>query len=262
MITVHHIPVCPFSQRLKILLALKGRADLVRFEVVDVTRPRPPELLAKTRGSTALPVLETSDGRVIRESLVIMQYLEDLVPEPPVAQRDPYRRAVENMLARLECDFTSTGYAFVMNQDRERREAMRQAMLDQFARLDAFLAEHAPRGPFLFEAFGWAEAVFTPMFQRFWFLDYYEGFELPAEERFARVRPWRDACVAHPAAQQHSREEIVKLYYDYARGAGNGALVPGRARSSFAFEPDWRTRPWPPADKYRRAASDSELGLE
>ena len=64
-----------------------------------------------------------------------------------------------------------------------------------------------------------------------------------------------------PAAQQVSREEIVKLYYDYALGAGNGSLPPGRTRSSFVFEPDFRMRPWPPADKYGQPASDRALGL-
>ena len=52
---VHHIPVCPFCQRLEILLALKGQPDAVEFRVVDITRPRDPGLLAKTRGTTALP---------------------------------------------------------------------------------------------------------------------------------------------------------------------------------------------------------------
>lgn len=258
---VHHIPVCPFSQRLEILLALKGRPDGVRFEVVDITRPRDPELLHKTRGTTALPVLELPDGRILKESLVILQYLEDVLPERPVAQRDPYRRAVENMLVRLEGEFCNQGYAFVMNRDPARRDALREGMLRQYARLDAFLCEHAPQGVFLFEDFGWAEAVFTPFFMRFWFLEYYEDFELPADPAFARVRAWRDACLAHPAAQQVTREQIVKLYYDYTQGAGNGALPPGRQRSSFVFEPDWRQRPWPPRDKYAHAATDAELGL-
>jgi glutathione S-transferase len=96
---------------------------------------------------------------------------------------------------------------------------------------------------------------------RFWFLDYYEGFELPDEPGFDRVRRWRDACLAHPAAQQVSREEIVKLYYDYALGYGNGAVPEGRALSSFVFEPHWRDRPWPPRDKYSEWPEDAELGL-
>jgi glutathione S-transferase len=258
---VYHIPVCPFCQRLEILLALKDRREAVEFRVIDVTRPRPEQLLRKTRGATALPVLETEDGGILRESMVILQYLEDRFPDPAVAQRDPYRRAVEGMLAALEREFCNQGYSYVMNQDAGRRGALREAMLRQYAALNEFLAQHAPEGPFLFERFGWAEAVFTPLFMRFWFLEYYEDFDLPDEPRFARVRAWREACLAHPAAQQVSREKIVKLYYDYAQGAGNGALLPGRSRSSFAFEPHWRVRPWPPRGKYGPRASDRDLGL-
>jgi glutathione S-transferase len=260
-LTLFHIPVCPFCQRLEILLSLKGLRDTVRFEVVDITRPRDPALLAKAGGSTALPILELEDGRVLKESLVILQYLEDRFPEPHVAQRDPYRRAVENMLTALERDFVNAGYGFVMNQDVGRQVALRDRMLGLYAGLDAFLVTHSPDGTFLFDEFGWAEAVFTPLFMRFWFLDYYEAFELPEEPRFARVRRWREACLAHAAAQQVTREEIVKLYYDYAKGAGNGALLPGRHVSSFVFEPHWSKRPWPPKDKYVTSATDADLGL-
>ncbi|OGA15813.1 MAG: glutathione S-transferase [Betaproteobacteria bacterium RIFCSPLOWO2_02_FULL_66_14] len=260
-LTVHHIPVCPFCQRLEILLSLKGRRRDVGFRVVDVTRPRPDWLLKKTGGSTALPILETADGRILKESLVILKYLEDLYPERAVAQRDPYRRAVENMLTMFEAAFCTQGYGYVMNQDPGKRDALRESMLKQYAGLNEFLNEHAPSGPFLFEEFGWAETVFTPLFMRFWFLEYYEEFELPDEEAYARVRRWRDACVSHPAAQQVTKEQIVKLYYDYAKGAGNGELLPGRNRSSFIFEPDWPARPWPPSDKYRHSATDGELGL-
>lgn len=260
-LTVYHIPVCPFCQRLEILLSLKGRRNEVDFQLVDITQPRPEWLLKKTRGTTMLPVLETADGRIIKESLVILEYLEAIFPEPPVAQRDPYRRAVENMMTRMEGEFAMQGYGYLMNQDAGRREALRDGMLAQYARLNDFLLEHAPSGPFLFEEFGWAETVFTPFFMRFWFLEYYEDFQLPAEERYARVREWRDACIAHPAAQQVTKEEVVKLYYDYAKGAGNAGLLPGRKRSSLALEPDWRVRPWPPKNKYEHSATDEELGL-
>ncbi len=259
--TIYHIPVCPFCQRLDILLTLKGRRDDVAFQVIDITQPRPDWLLQKTRGTTALPVLETADGHIIKESLVILQYLEDIYPEPAVAQRDPWRRAVEGMLTRMDGDFFSAGYTWLMNQEPARRDALRDAMLQQYAQLNDFLVAHAPSGPFLFEDFGWAETVFTPFFQRFWFLEYYEDFALPDEARFARVREWIDACLAHPAAQQTSKEEVVKLYYDYSRGVGNGALPPGRSRSSMALEPDWRSRPWPPRDKYEHSATDAELDL-
>ena len=259
--TVYHIPVCPFSQRLEILLTLKGLRPLVDFRVVDITRPHPAWLLEKTRGTTALPVLETEGGGIVKESMVILRYLEDLYPEPAVARRDPYRHAVEGMMNAMEGDFSTWGYRYVMNQDSERREDLRRGMLDRYAKLDEFLVRHNPSGTFLFEGFGLAETVFTPFFMRFWFLEYYEDFDLPREDRYARVRLWREACLEHPAARQVTKEEIVKVYYDYARGAGNGALLPGREHSSFVFVPDWKSRPWPPKDKYARAATDRELGL-
>lgn len=260
-LTVYHIPVCPFSQRLEILLTLKGLEDRVNFHVVDITQPRPDWLLEKTRGTSALPVLETEKGEIVKESMVILQYLEDRFPEPAVAQRDPYLHAVEGMMNAMEGDFGAWGYGYVMNQDPGERDAFREGMLDRYARLNDFLLEHNPSGTFLFEDFGLAETVFTPFFMRFWFLEFYEGFDLPPEERYARVREWRDACISHPAAQQVTKEQIVKLYYDYAKGAGNGALLPGRSRSSFVFEPDWRSRPWPSKDKYGHHGVDQELGL-
>ncbi|MBC7603973.1 MAG: glutathione S-transferase family protein [Ramlibacter sp.] len=260
--TVYHIPVCPFSQRLEILLALKGARDAVKFQVVDITKPRPERLLQPSRGTTALPIMELADGHVLKESMVLLQYLDDTLPANPIAQRDPYRRAVENMMCRMEGEFTTAGYTVVMNQDADRRDKLRGNLLGIYAKLNDFLAHHSTRGPFLFEEFSWAETVFTPMFMRFWFNEYYEGFELPVgDERYSRVAEWVEACIAHPAAQQVSREEIVKLYYDYARGAGNGAPLAGRTVSSFAFEPSWQSRPWPPHDKYGPAATDEQLGL-
>lgn len=255
---LYHIPVCPFSQRVEILLELKGLCGAVDFSVVDITRPRDPALLAKTRGTTALPVLELEDGRILKESLVLLRYFEDRFPAPAVARLDPYERAVENMLIALEGDFVSAGYRFVLNQDKDRRQSLSDQMSALYAKLDDFLAWHAPDGTFLFETFGLVECVFTPIFARFWFLDHYEGYDIPAS--LPRVRRWRDACLGHPAAQQVSREQIIKVYYDYAWGAGNGAVLPGRAASSFAFEPHWRDRPWPPRGKVT-PASDRDLGL-
>ena len=258
---VYHIPVCPFSERLEILLQLRGAQDAIEFQVVDITKPRDPALRAKTRGTTALPVLETPDGAILKESLVILRYLDEGLPGDSLRQTDPMRHAVESMLIAREGPFTMAGYLFVMNQDPAKRDDHRDKLLGLYRDIDGFLVEHSPDGPFLFDDFGLAEAVFTPMFQRFWFLDYYEDFDLPDDPAYARVRRWRDACLAHPATSLVSKEEIVKLYYDYALGAGNGALVDGRAVSSFAFEPHWKTRPWPPRDKYAGSASDAELGL-
>lgn len=258
---VYHIPVCPFSQRLEVLLELKGQRSEIDFHTVDITQPRPQWLLEKQRDTTALPILELPNGRVLKESLVLIRYLDEVLPGPTIARATPEERAVENMLIALEGDFTRVGYRFILNQDLAKRETLAQELLAVYRRLDGFLSHEAAGEPWLFERFGLAEAVFTPLFRRFQLLDYYEGFELPDEPGYQRVRLWREACLEYPAAQQVSFEEIIKLYYDYAKGAGNGRLLSGRQRSSFAFDPDWRKRPMPPKDKYGYSANDAELGL-
>lgn len=263
--TIYHIPVCPFSQRLEILLELKGSRDRFNFEVIDITIPRPQWLLDKTGGTTSLPIYESAEGgQVVKESMVIMNLIEHLLPNPAIAAVDPYERAIEGMMeSMISSSFTTKGYMYVLNQDIDKREAHRSGMLADYKKMNDFLVKYSPNGTYLFENFGWVETIFTPMLMRFWFLEYYEDFTLPAGDReeYARVRKWIDASVAHPAAQQVNKDEIIKLYYDYAKGAGNGALVPGRTLSSFVFEPDWRARPMPPRDKYGYSATDTELGL-
>jgi glutathione S-transferase len=76
------------------------------------------------------------------------------------------------------------------------------------------------------------------------------------------VRRWRDACLAHLAAQQVTEERIVKLCYDYARGAGNGALLPGRRPVLVRVRARLGEPSLAAAGQVRsRRAPDEELGL-
>jgi glutathione S-transferase len=227
---------------------------------IDISRPRPDWLLEKSGGTTALPLVDVENGETLKESMVILRYLEDRYPDPAVRQPDPFRHAVEGMLAELSGPFSGAGYRMILNRDASKREEMKAAVDAEFARVDAFLRRYATGRAFLFEDhFGWAEVAFTPMFKRLWFLEYYEGYAVPAG--LDRVLAWREACVSHPAAQDRSYEELIKLYYDYSQGGGNGRIPDGRTISSFSPESDWRNRPMPPQDKWGHAASDAELGL-
>jgi len=79
------------SQKVRLCLAEKGLAWKSHF--VDLRRFRhlEPEFLA-LNPDAMVPVLKDG-GRVIRESMVINEYLEDAYPEPSLRPRDPSRRA-------------------------------------------------------------------------------------------------------------------------------------------------------------------------
>ena len=100
---IYHIPVCPFSQRVEILLELKGLRDRVDFHVVDITKPREPWLLELTRGTTALPVMQDEQGRVLKESLVLLRYFDERFPRRAGGPDRPVRacgRAADDRAGR------------------------------------------------------------------------------------------------------------------------------------------------------------------
>lgn len=47
-----------------------------------------------------VPLLELADGRMLAESTVIMEYLEDMFPEFPMRPQDPFVRAEDSLLSR------------------------------------------------------------------------------------------------------------------------------------------------------------------
>ena len=79
---VYHIPICPFSQRLEILMELKGARDAVDFRTVDITKPRDEHILNLSGGTTELPVMELPNKGALKEGLVLMEFIEDSFPEP------------------------------------------------------------------------------------------------------------------------------------------------------------------------------------
>ena len=90
----------PNPQKVRIYAAEKG----ISLELVDVDVMnhglRTPEMLAKNP-LAVVPFLELDDGTVIRESLVIIEYLEELYPDPPMLGRSPLERAQIRQLDRL-----------------------------------------------------------------------------------------------------------------------------------------------------------------
>jgi glutathione S-transferase len=256
--TLYHFPGCPYSERVEILLSLKGLDGAIDDVEIDLSQPRPDWLLQKTGGSTALPVLDCGT-HVLRESTVILRYVDSQFPERRIRNPDPLKHAIESMLGLMDSEYAKAGYAMLRNRDQSRREDFRRAFDVQYEKLDSFLRRYGEGESFLFEDFGWAEIILAPLMKRLECLVYHEGYSIP--DRLDRVRRWHSACLSHPAAQSRTLEEIVKLYYDYSRDVGGGALVPGRSKSSFTMDPHWSSRPWPPKDKWGPGASDSELGL-
>src|SRR4029450_6678334 len=90
----------PNPKKLRVFLAEKG-IDVPR-ESVDIIsgQTRPPESLAKNPNG-GLPVLQLDDGTYLPESLAIMEYFDELHPEPPMIGTTPLERARTRAAERI-----------------------------------------------------------------------------------------------------------------------------------------------------------------
>lgn len=77
MRTLYHFRLCPFSRKLRVLLAEKG----LDFELVDEAFWERREDFAQLNPAMQVPVLVEPDGTTIPDSYAICEYLEGKYPE-------------------------------------------------------------------------------------------------------------------------------------------------------------------------------------
>lgn len=89
---LYHDPRAPNPRRVRIFLAEKG----VSYDTIEVSiaaaEHHKPEFRQKNP-LALLPVLELPDGKVLRESMAICRYIEELHPEPNLLGSDTWERA-------------------------------------------------------------------------------------------------------------------------------------------------------------------------
>ena len=79
MLTLYDAPRCPYCARVRIVLADKG----VEYETVEIDLIDRPAWIYDKNSTGRVPVLEEGTW-VLPESAVIMEYLEERYPEPPL----------------------------------------------------------------------------------------------------------------------------------------------------------------------------------
>jgi glutathione S-transferase len=153
VITLYDAARCPYCARVRIVLAEKG----IEVEVVEIDLQDRPAWVYEKNASGRVPVLE-EDGRPLPESAVIMEFLEERYPEPPLLPLDPADRAYVRLLIFRDEALTDPYYAFRRGDDGGRDEfdaALR--------RLDLELAER----PYLGGAeYGLADIAYVPWLLR------------------------------------------------------------------------------------------------
>jgi glutathione S-transferase len=180
MIMLYDAARCPYCARARIMLAEKR----IEFETTEIDLSDRPMWIYEKNETGRVPVLE-EDAWILPESSVILEYLEERYPEPPLLPADPGDRALARVLIFRHDDFTKPYYAL------RRSEA---GAADAFDRELAKLDLHLERQPWLTgAAFGLADIAYVP-----WILRARDmlGVDL---DRFAALADWFERMLERPS---------------------------------------------------------------
>jgi glutathione S-transferase len=153
VITHYDAGRCPYCARTRIVLAEKG----VEFETVEIDLSDRPAWLYEKNPTGRVPVLE-EDGWALPESAVIMEFLEERYPEPPLLPADPADRAAVRLLVFRDHDLTDPYYAF-----RRGEEGAAERLDAALAQLDVLLYERDFLGG---AEYGLADIAYVPWILR------------------------------------------------------------------------------------------------
>ena len=96
---LYHDPRAPNPRRVRIFLAEKNVAyDTI--EVLIANSAHQTDSFRRKNPISLLPVLELSDGRILRESMAICRFIEEQHPEPNLYGADAWERAQIEMWNR------------------------------------------------------------------------------------------------------------------------------------------------------------------
>jgi len=172
---------CPYCARVRIVLAEKR----VPYQPVAIDLAGRPAWLYEKNPLGKVPVLE-EDTLCLPESVVIMEYLDERYPDPPLLPADPAERALARLaLWRFEDELGGDYYA-----TRRGEPGARERLDRRLAALDARLGER----PFLTgSAYGLADIAWFPWLPR---AERYLGVDLSA---YPAVSSWLERLSARPA---------------------------------------------------------------
>jgi RNA polymerase-associated protein len=141
--TLFSNPTDPHSHRTRLVLAEKG----INVDVIDVHGADLPEDLMDLNPYNSVPTLVDRD-LVLYDSRVIMEYLDERFPHPPLMPVDPVTRAQFRLaLFRIEKDWYGTAEEIVSGEKRaanKARKILRESILssaDLFAAKPFFLSD-------------------------------------------------------------------------------------------------------------------------
>ena len=186
--TLFSDPTDPWSHRTRLVLAEKS----VNIDYIDVQHGDLPEDLLDLNPYNSVPTLVDRE-LVLYDSRVIVEYLDERFPHPPLMPVDPVTRAKYRLyLYRIERDWYSLADEIDAGADRKLVTRARKALHDSIV---STAEVFAARKFFLSDEFSLVDCTIAPIFWRLPVFD----IELPAQAH--PILRYMDTVFSRPSFQ-------------------------------------------------------------
>ena len=215
---------CPFAQRSHMVLLEKG----LDFELVEIDLRNRPDWFREISPHGTVPVLR-HEGRVIHESAIINQYLDEAFTEHPLMPADAHGRAMVRIwMDHCDARFLPALLRLMAARDKPGELAAARDRLGEVMRFMDRGLRNSGDDPYWLGAHpSLADFHYLPFFERFAVYEELAGAEWPDD--CTRLRAWHETAGQRPSfiATRHTLDFHLSLQQrmDQRRAAASAAAA-------------------------------------
>lgn len=197
--------LCPFVHRS--LMVLEAKQVPYSVEYIDLANK--PEWFLELSPTGKVPCLVV-DSKVIFESTVINELLEELTPEPRLMPTDPLERATVRMWVEQTGAVLGGVYRLIVSRSESEAKSTVAATHDRLALFGEQIA-----GPyFLGDEYSLVDISIAPALMRFGWIEAMVG-DLGLFEGLPRVRAWCEALLDRPCVERATFEGMREEFREH-----------------------------------------------
>ncbi|XP_059053715.1 pyrimidodiazepine synthase-like [Achroia grisella] len=203
---VYNMRYCPYAQRT--ILALNAKQ--IDYEVVNINLVNKPEWYTTKSAFGKVPAIEIEDGVTIYESLVTVEYLDDVYPQRPLLPKDPVKKAFDKIIIEAAGPISTLFYKLLRSP-----ESITEDNFTAYHQgLDFIQEQLKKRGTKFLDGDqpGFVDYMIWPWFERILQLDLDERIKIK-EDKYKLLVPYLNDMLKDPAVSQYLvPDEILQQF--------------------------------------------------
>ncbi|XP_075698505.1 glutathione S-transferase omega-1-like [Rhinoderma darwinii] len=204
LIRLYSMRFCPFAQRPRLVLLAKG----IQHEVVNINLKSKPDWFLEKSPLGLVPSLETADGKIIYESPIICDYLDEAFPGTKLTPADPYQKAQQKILLEQFSGVTSALYKIMFaKKDNQDTTELKAQFFEKFQKFEEALSKR--NTPYFGgESVSMIDYMIWPWFERFTIIGVFEFLQ-----KTPLIKAWYELMLQDPAVKETFTEPDVLLSF-------------------------------------------------